>query len=121
MEHVRRLGIVALAACASVVVSWVGPARPGGAAGATGCSPGAHSLAPRGSRLYPETGNGGYTSLHTLVRLVYDADSNRFLRGTHVALTDRATQCLTSLSLDFERASDHTSGGPHLSVRRVLV
>ena len=41
--------------------------------------------------LYPETGNGGYTSVRTLVRLVYDATANTFLPGNRVALTDRAT------------------------------
>ena len=53
--------------------------------------------------MYPDTGNGGYTSVHTAVHLVYDAAANRFLPGNHVVLTDRATQCLTSFSLDFER------------------
>ena len=37
--------------------------------------------------------------------VVYDAPSNRFLPGNHVVLTDRATQCLTDFSLDFERTS----------------
>src|ERR1035438_899398 len=69
-------------------------------AATTSCTAGAHTLAPPGSRLYPETGNGGYTSLHTDVHLVYDATSNRFLPGNHVTLTDRATQCLSSFSLD---------------------
>ena len=39
------------------------------------CSAGAHTLAPPGAHLYPETGNGGYTSVHTLVHLVYDAQN----------------------------------------------
>src|SRR6266849_750756 len=81
------------------------------------CSAGAHTLAAPGSRLYPETGNGGYTSLHTLVHLVYDAKANRFLPGNRVVLTDRATQCLTSFSLDFERHSHNKSAGPDLTVR----
>src|SRR6266496_5635550 len=66
------------------------------------CSAGAHTLSAPGSHVYPDTGNGGYTSLHTDVRLVYDATSNRFLPGNHVALTERATQCVTNFSLDFE-------------------
>ena len=37
------------------------------------CSAGAHTLSAPGSRVYPETGNSGYTSLHTDVHLVYDA------------------------------------------------
>ena len=48
------------------------------------CSAGAHTLAPPGSHLYPETGNGGYTSVHTLVHLVYDAAANEFLPGNQV-------------------------------------
>src|ERR1700729_1468294 len=67
----------------------------------TGCAAGAHTLATPGSPLYPDTGTGGYPSLHTDVRLVYDATTNQFLPGNHVTLTDRAAQCLTSFSLDF--------------------
>jgi Peptidase family M1 domain len=85
------------------------------------CSAGAHTLAPPGSHLYPDTGNGGYTSLHTDVHLVYDATSNRFLPGNHVTLTDRATQCLTSFSLDFERRSVNATAGPDMTVRGVWV
>ena len=85
------------------------------------CSAGQHTLAAPGSRVYPETGNGGYTSLHSDVRLIYRASTNRFLPGTHVTLTDRATQCLTSLSLDFERRSVNASAGPDMSVRAVWV
>ncbi len=73
------------------------------------CSAGARTLSPPGARLYPETGNGGYVSVHTDVHLVYDAPSNRFLPGNYVVLTDRATQCLTSFSLDFERQSAKSS------------
>jgi hypothetical protein len=47
------------------------------------CSAGAHTLSAPGSHVYPETGNGGYRSLHTDVHLVYDAASNRFLAGNH--------------------------------------
>ena len=85
------------------------------------CSAGARTLSPPGARLYPETGNGGYVSVHTDVHLVYDAPSNRFLPGNHVVLTDRATQCLTSFSLDFERRSANRAAGPDLTVTSVLV
>ena len=85
------------------------------------CSSGAHSLSPSGSNVYPETGNGGYTSVHTDVFLNYDANQNLFLPGTHVALFDRATQCLTDFSLDFERISPNTDAGPNMSVGAVFV
>ena len=85
------------------------------------CSAGAHTLSSYGSHLYPDTGNGGYTSVHTNVDLVYDATTNRFLPGNHVVLHDRATQCLTSFSLDFERTSTNTNAGPDLTVRSVTV
>lgn len=85
------------------------------------CSSGAHSLSAFGSHVYPETGNGGYRSVHTDVSLRYDADSNLLLPGTHVVLTDQATQCLTDFSLDFERTSQNTKDGPNLAVASVLV
>jgi hypothetical protein len=85
------------------------------------CGPGARTLAPVGSRLYPDTGNGGYVSVHTDIHMVYDATSNTFLPGNHVVLTDLATQCLSSFSLDFERTSADKSAGPDMSVRGVLV
>jgi Peptidase family M1 domain len=85
------------------------------------CSAGAHTLSAPGSHVYPETGNGGYRSLHTDVHLVYDAAGNRFLAGNHVTLTDRATQCLASFSLDFERRSVNASAGPDLAVTSVTV
>ena len=46
------------------------------------CSRGGPLLSTFGSRLYPEMGNGGYTSLHTDLRLNYDAIANLFLPGT---------------------------------------
>jgi Peptidase family M1 domain len=98
-----------------------GGGGPAPAAEARHCSAGAHTLAPPGSRLYPDTGNGGYTSLHTLVHLVYNATANRFLPGTSVVLTDRATHCLTSFSLDFERKSANTRAGPDMTVASVTV
>ena len=85
------------------------------------CSSGAHSLSPFGAHVYPETGNGGYTSLHSDIFLNYDTESNLFLPGTHVVLTDQATQCLTDFSLDFERTSANTKDGPNMTVGAVLV
>jgi hypothetical protein len=80
------------------------------------------TLSSFGDHVYPDTGNGGYTSLHTGVDLVYDATTNQFLPGNHVVLTDRATQCLTSFSLDFERRSTaNVAIGPDMTVKSVLV
>jgi peptidase M1-like protein len=119
----RWLRITVTAACAGLVVPWLGQATAADAspAGGGGCSAGARTLSPPGSHVYPETGNGGYTSLHTLVHLVYNATANMFLAGNRVALTDRATQCLTSFSLDFERRSPNTSAGPDMTVNSVTV
>ncbi len=91
---------------------------------APACSAGGRTLAKPGSRLYPETGNTGYTSVHTDVNLVYDAPSNLFLPGTHVDLQQKATQCLTEFSLDFERTNAVTSTtvpGPNLSVESITI
>src|SRR5215813_12907886 len=125
----RELLIVVATASAALILPGTALAAPatGARSGASltttpvGCSAGAHTLASPGSRLYPDTGNGGYTSLHTLVHLVYDAKANRFLPGNKVILTDRATQCLTSFSLDFERKSKNTSAGPNMTVQSVIV
>jgi hypothetical protein len=96
-----------------------GHAEAGSGSGA--CSAGARTLSAPGSVLYPDTGNGGYVSVHTDVDLVYDAVANRFMSGNHVVLHDRATQCLTSFSLDFERASLNHKAGPDMRVGSVLV
>src|SRR5262249_1807146 len=85
------------------------------------CSAGAHTLSPPGARLYPETGNGGYRSVHTNVNMVDDAHSHTFLPGNNVALTNKATQCLTSFSLDFEQTSKDAAAGPHMTVHSVTV
>ncbi len=118
----RRLVIV-VAAAAGLVLPGAGLVPRAGAApaGQPGCSAGAHTLAAPGSVLYPETGNGGYISVHTVVQLVYDATANKFLPGNRVVLTERATQCLTSFSLDFERTSADTSAGPDMTVSSVSV
>ncbi len=80
--------------------------------GAEVCSSGAHTLSKPGDRVYPEMGNGGYTSVHSDVNLIYDAVENEFLPGTNVALDDLATQCLTDFSLDFERRGPAREEGP---------
>ena len=92
-----------------------------GTAGSAACSPGSHTLGSPNDRLYPDTGNGGYRSLHTNVDLVYSATGNRFLTGTQVQLTDQASQCLTSFSLDLERTSADKVAGPDLTVGSVSV
>jgi Peptidase family M1 domain len=76
------------------------------------CSSGAHTLSEAGDRVYPEMGNGGYTSVHTGVNLIYNAVENKFLPGTNVVLGDRATQCLSDFSLDFERKGPESEEGP---------
>jgi Peptidase family M1 domain len=119
------MGSLRLAVLASVLVlsvsglTFITSARA--VPGEDGCSPGARTLSPPGSLLYPETGNGGYRSVHTGVHLVYDAPANRFLPGTQVVLTDLAAQCLSSFSLDFERRSVNRAAGPDLSVSSVRV
>ena len=85
------------------------------------CFSGARTLSHYGDHVYPDMGNGGYRSLHTDVHLVYDAPSNRLLPGNHVVLTDRATQCLSDFSLDFERSSVLADDGPDLTVQSVTV
>src|SRR3954467_5650866 len=90
-----------------------------GSAGPGGCAPGARTLSHFGDHVYPETGNGGYRSVHTDVSLEYDATSNRFRPGTHVVLTDQATQCLTAFSLDFERHSAAGSAGADPGLRSI--
>jgi hypothetical protein len=94
--------------------------RAAHASAAGSCTSGARTLAKPGERVYPETGNGGYLSLHTDIFLVYDAVANLFMPGNHVDLTQRATQCLADFSLDFER-SDGKAEGPNMDVTSVLV
>ena len=113
--------ITGLVTAASPALGATARASTATAMATAGCAAGAHTLAPPGSRLYPDTGNGGYTSLHTDVHLVYDATANQFLPGNHVTLTDRAAQCLTSFSLDFERRSVNTTAGPDMTVTSVQV
>ena len=111
------------------------PVRGPGAALATAsqaetCTPGGRTLSKPGTRVYPDSGNTGYTSVHTDVYNVYDAVNDVFLPGNHVDLTQKSTQCLSELSVDFERqsyATDHpelfgtTEIGPDMTVQSVLV
>ena len=87
------------------------------------CFAGARSLSTFGSRLYPEMGNGGYTSLHTDLHLNYDAIANLFLPGTSADLQVRSTQCLSELSFDFEQTNGHTADGtgPNMIVNSVEI
>ncbi len=103
----------------AAAASTAGPSTTDAAAG--GCTAGAHTLGAPGDDLYADTGNGGYTSVHTDVTMVYDATTNLFLPGNNVALTDQATQCLSSFSLDFERTSADTVAGPDMTVNSVTV
>ena len=124
MARFRRLIPLAAGAVSLAGAGLVPSALTSSAVAATlsgRCSAGAHTLAAFGSRLYPETGNGGYQSVHTSVHMVYDTGTNTFLPGNNVALTDKATQCLTSFSLDFERASANSGAGPDMSVGSVTV
>ena len=91
-----------------------------GVASGPACSAGGRTLSHLGDHVYPDTGNTGYTSLHTDVHTVYDAASNTFLAGTRVDLSDRAARCLTEVSLDFERDSAFANG-PDMSVGSVEV
>lgn len=119
---------------AATVIALVVTAAPGGGpsargdAGASGlptgaaCGPGARTLAEPGEVLFPEVGNGGYRSVHTDLRLRYDAKHNRLLGGTRSTMRMRATECLTELSLDFEtRDPGGRPGTARLEVTEVLV
>jgi hypothetical protein len=114
---------IAVASMSALVV--VGTQRDSRVVAATAapsaCASGAHTLSPSGAHLYPDTGNGGYVSVHTDVHMVYDAVANQFLPGNHVALSLRATQCLTDFSLDFEPRSPNKTAGPDLVVDSIAV
>ncbi len=118
----RRTLATAGVAVLGIASSTAALAAPSNAAPNAGshCGAGAHTLSHYRDHVYPETGNGGYRSVHTAVHMVYDAVSNQFLTGNHVVLTDVATRCLTSFSLDFERHSPF-AGGPSMSVVSVRV
>ena len=124
-DRVRFAPFVRVAACAALVVG-VSVVVPIGAVASRSapsqlCSAGARTLSAPGSRVYPDVGNGGYRSVHTGVHLVYNSTTNRFLRGNHVVMHDRATQCLSSFSVDVERHSANKAGGPDMRIRSVRV
>ncbi|HEY2127040.1 MAG TPA: hypothetical protein VGH77_07630 [Streptosporangiaceae bacterium] len=78
-----RVRAVAVAASAALLLGSVTAASAATAvAHGRQCSAGAHTLAPPGSHLYPDTGNGGYTSLHTAVDLVYARPATSSCRAT---------------------------------------
>jgi hypothetical protein len=106
---------------AALAVTPAGAAASPGLAAPPTCASGAHTLSHFGDHVYPETENGGYTSLHTDVHMIYDAPSNQFLPGNHVVLSARATQCLTDFSLDFERTSVDPVNGPDMAVNSIVV
>src|SRR2546430_14446307 len=104
----RRRVLVAAASGLTLTALAVAPASVGAAPGPNGptnCSSGAHTLSRFGDHVYPETGNGGYTSPHTDGHMVYDAKANQFPPRNHVDLTGRATQRLTDFNLHFRRHS----------------
>jgi hypothetical protein len=114
-----------LAAAAIAVAAVVMPSLRASSAAADPppCSSGAHTLSHFGDIVYPEMGNGGYTSLHTDLHLDYDAITNLFLPGTRADLQVRSTQCLSDLSFDFEQTNGHTADGtgPNMTVSSVEV
>src|SRR5512136_2464736 len=119
MQRIQRLlfGLTIFAVVAGLALIPTAPA----AADSGPCTSGAHTLSKYGDRVYPEMGNGGYTSRHSDITIVYDAATNAFLPGTHVDLTQQATQCLTDFSLDFERTSANVTSGPNMTVNSVTV
>jgi hypothetical protein len=86
------------------------------------CSSGPRTLSNYGDRVYPDQGNGGYTSIHTDLFINYDTAANLFLPGTHADLTIQSTQCLTDFSFDFERtALSGSLDGPDMTVDSVAI
>ena len=65
-------------------------------------------------------GNGGYVSEHTDLHIAYETATNQFLPGTRADLVQRATQCLSDFSLDFERTNANVNG-PNMTVSSVQV
>jgi hypothetical protein len=112
------LRFLILAALFGMAVAAVQPAE----ADPESCSSGPRTLSNFGDRVYPDQGNGGYTSLHTDLYINYDTATNQFLPGTRADLTVQSTQCLTDFSFDFERtALSGSSAGPNMAVGSVLI
>ena len=118
-RHLALVSVPTLLLASSVGAAVAGPGQGHTSPGR--CSSGARTLSHSGDHVYPDMGNGGYRSLHSDVHMVYDAPSNQFLPGNHVVLTDRATQCLSDFSVDFERSSVLTEDGPDMTVQSVTV
>src|SRR5215218_5065002 len=86
------------------------------------CSSGPRTLSKLGDRVYPDQGNGGYSSVHTDLHVAYDTLTNQMLPGTHADLTILTTQCLTDFSFDFERAAmSGSAAGPAMTVTAVAI
>jgi hypothetical protein len=86
------------------------------------CSSGDRTLSSFGDRVYPDQGNGGYTSVHTDLYINYDTAANLFLPDTRADLTIQSTQCLTDFSFDFERtAMSGSAEGPNMTVSSVAI
>ena len=71
-----------------------------------GYSPGARSI---GDPLFPQVGNGGYDAEHYEISLRYSPLANTFSAGTSMVMRAVATQDLSELSLDFQRALEISS------------
>ncbi len=101
---------------------YIAPVNSPAIAEAEVCSSGPRTLSNYGDRVYPDQGNGGYTSLHTDLYVKYDTAANLFLPGTHADLTIQSTQCLTDFSFDFERtAMSGSAAGPDMTVDSVAI
>jgi hypothetical protein len=120
----RRVATAIAVAALVALPSAVGTTGSSTALGAAlaECSSGPRTLSAPGSRVYPDQGNGGYTSIHTDLHIAYDTTANLFLPGTHADLTIRATQCLSDFSFDFERtALSGSAAGPNMTVSAVSI
>ncbi len=112
----RLRSVAAVAATLALLLAMAATpanADEGDAAAAEVCSSGARTLSKPGDRVYPEMGNGGYVSEHTDLRIAYDTATNLFLPGTRADLVQRATQCLSDFSLDFERTQRQRQRAEH--------
>jgi hypothetical protein len=119
----RLQSVAAIAATLALLLAMTATpatADEGDVTAAEDCSSGARTLSKPGDRVYPEMGNGGYVSEHTDLRIAYDTATNLFLPGTRADLVQRATQCLSDFSLDFERTNANANG-PNMTVSSVQV
>jgi hypothetical protein len=95
------------------------------AASAADCTPGPRTLSSPGNKVWPELGNGGYQSIHTDVFTVYDAPTDKFLPGTHVDESEKATQCLSNFGLDFDTSNNISptaaTPGPNMTISSITI